>query len=81
MAGIPTILIGNLINNIKIDKELQLKTELLSQNNLSTEQTEQINYLISQNALNTQMNGNYFNYINQFLIKYDNIWSNIDLCK
>lgn len=81
MAGIPTILIGNLVNNLKTEKELQLKNELLSQNNLSNEQTEQINYLISQNALNTQMNPNYFNYINQFLIKYDNIWSNIDLCK
>lgn len=70
-----------MVNNLKEDKETQLRQEFIAQNNLSDEQTEHLDYLINQNALNIQMNESYYNYINQFLNKYDQIWSNIDLCK
>lgn len=81
MAGIPTVIIGNLINTIKEDKDLQLKCEFLAQNNLNDDQSEQVQYLLSQYMMNIQLNETYYNYMNQALIKYDHTWSNIDLCR
>jgi len=46
---------------------------------LTAEQANQLDYLLSQNALNPQIDSNQFNYISQYLTRLDQIWSSTDL--
>lgn len=82
MVGIPTVLLGNIINKLKEDKDERFKTEFMAQNpQLSDEPSEQLAFLLSQSMLNSHMNENYYAFINHFLAEYDHTWTSIDLHK
>lgn len=82
MVGIPTVLLGNIINKLKEDKDERFRTEFMAQNpHLREEPSEQLAFLLSQYMLNTHMNESYYAFINQFLAEYDHTWTSIDLHK
>ena len=81
MVGIPTVLVGNLINKLKEDKEERFRMEFMLQNpHLVTEPPdEQLTFMLEQYMLNSHMNEGYYTFINQFLAEYEHVWTNIDL--
>ena len=80
IAGIPSVILGTLIASLKQNREAHLRhTFILHNPNLTAEQATQLDFLISQNALNPQINEHHFNCISQFLTRLDASWSSIDL--
>ncbi len=83
MVGIPTVILGSLINSFKINKLPQIRSECVSLavNSSPFEERLQLEFLLNQNLMNNQLNENYLNRFNQFLINYDNLWSSVDLLR
>lgn len=80
IAGMPTVIIGSLLNNLKNDNPYMRPAEYALNYNLLN-QAEQFSYLLNQKILSNQINQYYFNAFNQILINYDSIWSTWDLHK
>lgn len=75
MVGIPTVVLGSLINNLKQVKLPQIRADCI---NLAIAQSQE--YLLSQ-LNNNQLNTIYIDKFNQILISYDTLWSSIDLLR
>ena len=83
MVGIPTVILGNLITSLKVNKLPQIRSECVNTvvNESLPDERPQLEYLLNQNLMNNQLNENYLNRFNQLLINYDNLWSNVDLLR
>lgn len=87
MIGVPTVIHGSLINNLKLNKLPQIKAKCINTaayhfNTISYQQGEeervQFEYLLMSSQAT---NDSYLNKFNQLLISYDNYWSSLDLLK
>lgn len=75
MVGIPTILLGNLLNILKNDPYTRNDYMDLTIHG----QNEHFSYLLEQKMLTNQINQYYFGSFNQIILNCDSIWSNLDL--
>ncbi len=80
MTGIPAVVLNHLIVELKQAREGHLRRHLLLHNPpLTSEQAAQLDFLLEQNALHPHIEDHHFNYISQFLARFDQACSSLDL--
>ena len=71
MVGIPTVILGSILDILKNDPGDYMMLSL----------PEQYNFLSSQKLVTGQISESYLNLFSQFLINYDGVWSSLDLTR
>ncbi len=83
LSGIPTVIIGNLVNTIKNDESSSRAATSMDHSvdfNLVSH-NESISLLLNQKLVSNQIKHAHYEQFNKLLISYDTNWSSLDLLR
>ena len=78
LTGVPTVMIGNLINILKNEPVDSYLSAMISELTVSG-QNEHLSSLLAHKLSTNQISETHFGALNQMIIGYDRLWSEIDL--